>query len=109
MNFELAYTYQFNTRDTFGFALKSTFVKIKGVEQKIFKDPITDGGSFKKSQFGMVCVLSGDGTYHYVDELSMNERDSLSSKDHLKDLFIDGKLVRDDSFSEIRKRLLSNL
>ena len=39
-----SYTYQYNTRDTFGFAIKSTACVINGKEKQIFKDPKTDDG-----------------------------------------------------------------
>jgi nicotinamide phosphoribosyltransferase len=54
-----SYTYQHNTRDTFGFALKSTYAKINGEEKFLFKDPITDSG-VKKSQTGMVIVTQDE-------------------------------------------------
>ena len=40
-----SYTYQYNTRDTFGFALKSTLCVINGEEKQIFKNPKTDDGT----------------------------------------------------------------
>ena len=61
-----SFTYQFNTRDTFGFAMKATYVELeqelpeekwhKGmtkeiVGREIFKDPVTDDGT-KKSATG---------------------------------------------------------
>ena len=100
-----SYTYQFNTRDTFGFALKSTFAIVNGEETKLFKDPATDKEAFKKSQYGMVCVLPGDNTCHYVDNLSFTERNALHEKDLLEDIFIDGRVVRDETFGDIRSRL----
>lgn len=62
-----SYTYQYNTRDTFGFALKSTFTVIKGEERKIFKDPKTDSGNFKKSQTGLVLVKQNDSEIGFVE------------------------------------------
>ena len=99
-----SYTYQYNTRDTFGFALKSTFVMVGGQERNIFKDPVTDNG-VKKSQTGMVAVLKDGGTIHHVDSLSRAERDKLEAVNLLEDVFIDGVLVRDESLQEIRSRL----
>lgn len=45
-----SYTYQYNTRDTLGFAFKATSVRINGVEKDIVKTPKTDMG--KKSLTG---------------------------------------------------------
>ncbi|MGN6492961.1 MAG: nicotinate phosphoribosyltransferase [Agriterribacter sp.] len=40
-----SYTYQYNTRDTFGLAMKATYVEIAGEGRNIFKDPVTDDGT----------------------------------------------------------------
>jgi len=50
-----SYTYQYNTRDTFGFAMKSTFAVVDGKGHQLYKDPVTDNG-VKKSQKGKVVV-----------------------------------------------------
>lgn len=34
-----SYTYQYNTRDTFGYAMKATYAIVNGEERLIFKDP----------------------------------------------------------------------
>lgn len=69
-----SFTYQYQTRDTFGQALKSTLVRINGEEKMIFKDPKTDDGT-KKSQRGRVVVLPGaePNTYVWSDGHSLNE------------------------------------
>lgn len=136
-----SYTYQYNTRDTFGFALKSTLAVIRqdcvdcngtgddlfwveqgrpnwaqcgschgvgsvAVEKQIFKDPKTDDG-VKKSMKGKVMVFEGhdnlpskgiwarDG-YDLADE---------SAWDLLHTIYLDGKLIREQSFSQIRAKL----
>ena len=109
-----SYTYQYNTRDTFGFALKSTYAVVNGEEKKLFKDPITDNG-IKKSQKGLVLVrnISNDddiSQLSYMDDMNKADYDLAKSKfgDLLEPLFIDGKLLREDSLCEIRNRLLDN-
>jgi nicotinamide phosphoribosyltransferase len=52
-----SYTYQMVTRDTFGFALKSTAGIVNGEIREIFKDPKTDSGE-KKSAKGLITVDS---------------------------------------------------
>jgi nicotinamide phosphoribosyltransferase len=94
-----SYTYQYNTRDTFGFALKSTYAVINGDEVQIFKDPVTDSAAFKKSQKGQVCVLRQESGITYIDNLT--EKDHVAG-DLLEDVFIDGKLLRVQSLGEIR-------
>ncbi len=96
-----SYTYQYNTRDTFGFALKSTLAVINGDEKQIFKDPKTDNG-IKKSQKGRVVVLKDGNSLKFVDGLGLND---VVEGDLLTEVFRDGKLLVDQKFSEIRERL----
>jgi nicotinamide phosphoribosyltransferase len=96
-----SYTYQYNTRDTFGFALKSTLVVIDGKEIPIFKDPKTDDG-VKKSQKGRVIVMKDRNSFKAFDGFSLS--DNISS-DELKEVYRDGKLLAEETFSDIRKRL----
>lgn len=101
-----SYTYQYNTRDTFGFALKSTLCVINGVEKQIFKDPKTDDG-IKKSQKGRVVVTKQLGP-NGKDQLVAIDGFSLSDKvkgDLLVEVFRDGKLLVEQTFAEIRERL----
>lgn len=96
-----SYTYQYNTRDTFGYALKST-ATIRGNEEiQLFKSPKTDNG-IKKSQKGRVVVLKDGDTLKVQDGLSLSDN---VSADQLKEVFRDGKLLIDENFSDIRKRI----
>lgn len=102
-----SYTYQYNTRDTFGFALKATHAVINGEEKFIFKDPKTDKDNFKKSQRGMCYVYQDGQDIRYQDELTIEEQ--AKCKDNLLEIvFQNGILVRDHSLSEIRNRLHGN-
>lgn len=99
-----SYTYQYNTRDTFGFALKATHAVIDGEEKFIFKDPKTDKDNFKKSQKGMCYVYREGQDILYKDELTIKKQ--AEYKDNLLEIvFKDGKLIKDYSLSEIRNRL----
>lgn len=99
-----SYTYQYNTRDTFGFALKATHAVINGEEKFIFKDPKTDTGNFKKSQKGMCYVYNEGEDILYKDELTINEQEEY--KDNLLEVvFKDGNLIKDYSLKEIREKL----
>lgn len=99
-----SYTYQYNTRDTFGFALKATHAVINGEEMFIFKDPKTDTGNFKKSQKGMCYVYKEGEEVLYKDELNIKQQESYSDN-LLIPVFKDGKLIRGYSLEEIRNRL----
>ncbi len=96
-----SYTYQYNTRDTFGYALKSTLCVINGDEKQIFKDPKTDNG-IKKSQKGRVVVLKDGNSYKFLDGFSLNDN---VKGDQLIEIFRDGKLLVEQTFSEIRTRI----
>jgi len=98
-------TYQMNTRDTFGQALKSTYAIKGGEEVFLFKDPITDDG-VKKSQKGMVVVSKNyKDELEYTDGHDEQSRRELSNINLLKPLFLNGKLLRDASLSDIRNKI----
>ena len=97
-----SYTYQYNTRDTFGFALKSTLCVINGVEKQIYKNPKTDDGT-KKSQKGRVAVINnGYDGLEFRDGLGL---DDVVKGDLLREVFRDGQLLIDEKFSDIRARI----
>ena len=97
-----SFTYQYNTRDTFGFAMKATYVEINGEGREIFKDPITDDGT-KKSAKGLIQLYNENGQINFTDQVSKEEE----SKGLLQTVYIDGKLIVDDNLNQIRKRLIS--
>lgn len=110
-----SYTYQFNTRDTFGFAMKATYVEIleerndeEGADvytvpvgKPIFKSPKTGDGT-KKSAKGLLQVR-GDGEkgLRVVDEQTWKGEQS----GYLQEIYRDGKLLVNDSLQTIRKRI----
>jgi nicotinamide phosphoribosyltransferase len=98
-----SYTYQYNTRDTFGFAMKATYGEVNGVGREIFKNPITDDGT-KKSAKGLMKIELEENTYVLKDQVSWNEEKT----GELKEIFRDGKLLIDQSLSEIRDRCKSH-
>lgn len=91
-----SYTYQYNTRDTLGFAMKSTYGEVDGKGFEIFKAPKTDSG-IKNSAKGLLRV-NKDGTLSEC--VSWSEEGGL-----LETVFLDGKLVKEYSLSEIRDRI----
>lgn len=94
-----SYTYQYNTRDTFGFAMKATFAVINGNPINIQKDPATDDGT-KKSAQGLLQVTLIDDKLTLKDNCSWEEeKDSL-----LKSVFLNGKLET-ATFQQITDRL----
>jgi nicotinamide phosphoribosyltransferase len=95
-----SYTYQYNTRDTFGFAMKATYGEVNGQGREIFKDPITDDGT-KKSAKGLMKIEWQNGAYKLVDSVSWEQE----KQGELKEVFRDGKLLIDQSLEEIRQRM----
>ena len=115
-----SFTYQFNTRDTFGFAMKATYVELaeldkssnvpdkdgvlgfKTVGREIFKDPITDDGT-KKSATGLLAVFENDidGTYELYDHCNWETEKT----GELKTIYMNGDFYNQTTLTEIRERL----
>lgn len=93
-----SYTYQYVTRDTFGFAMKATHGVVNGVSVDIYKDPITDNG-VKKSAKGLLRVNKDFSLSQQVTQ--DEEKTGL-----LETVFLDGKLVKETNLNEIRNRVL---
>ena len=90
------------TRDTFGFAMKSTDCVVNGKEYTIQKNPKTDRNNLKKSHKGLCYVAEEDGSFVCHDGYTS---ESIPDGSLLTTVFKDGVLVREDNFVEIRKRL----
>jgi nicotinamide phosphoribosyltransferase len=96
-----SFTYQHVTRDTFGFAVKSTYGMVNGEGREIFKDPITDSG-VKKSAKGLLKVTWDGRAFKLVDQQASLEAEP---DDCLVEVFRDGRLVKEQTIREIRARL----
>ena len=97
-----SYTYQCNTRDTFGFAVKATWTMVNGQPISIYKDPKTD--SKKKSARGLLFVgRNSEAGYYLEDDVSPEQENY--EENLLKVLFYNGKFLRRTSLTEIRERL----
>jgi nicotinamide phosphoribosyltransferase len=97
-----SYSYQYVTRDTFGFAMKATSAVINGERHAIFKDPITADGS-KKSARGLLHVGMDHETGKYY--LLYDQNDCGESDGHLKTVFENGELVNFTDLCQIRHNL----
>ena len=101
-----SYTYQHVTRDTYGFAMKATWVKIGGVGKDIYKTPKTDNG-MKKSAKGRLAVAreAYAGDLVLIEQATpRQECDSL-----LRPVWRDGELLVDETFDVVRNRARENL
>lgn len=90
------------TRDTFSSCIKATYCEIDGTPTPIFKDP-KDGG-FKKSQKGCCVVYNSMEGLWYQDEHSWLGA-SNSPYQLLETVFKDGKMVKEQTLSEVRSTL----
>lgn len=118
-----SYTYQYNTRDTFGFAMKATYGEItttgtgdvytETVEpREIFKDPITDDGT-KKSKKGLLQVRNKCTCGHTMTcdcaSTQIEVKDQCTweqeGQGFLQTVFKDGKLTRETTLTQIRQKL----
>ena len=114
-----SFTYQYNTRDTFGFAMKATYVEVteldglsnipdkdgilgfKTVGREIFKDPITDDGT-KKSATGLLCVATHpDGHLVLADRVTWDGE----ANGVLQTIYCDGIFHNLVTLNEIRAKL----
>lgn len=100
-----SFTYQHNTRDTHGFAIKSTYTIIDDTEIKVYKDPKTDDGT-KKSAKGMLRVIKDEsGEFVLEDDLTYDEYKSFDTElDQLKPVLYNSQ-IKQESFQDIRIRV----
>lgn len=95
-----SYTYQYLTRDTFGFAMKATYGEVNGEGREIYKDPITDAGT-KKSAKGLLRVeKEGDNFILYDQQTKEQEGQGL-----LRTVFLNGKLTNPLTFADVRLKI----
>lgn len=119
-----SFTYQYNTRDTFGFAVKATYGEVEEEQEyyhangevdgvtlrtrgrEIFKDPVTDDGT-KKSAKGLLFVGwdADKKTYYLKDQVTKEEFES--SENQLQPIFKDGMILNICTLEEIRQRIRS--
>lgn len=101
-----SFTYQYVTRDSYGFAMKATAVRIDGKVIDIFKKPVTDN-SGKASHKGIPAVYrtiesTDDDPKFFV--IQGSEPRALDECEFRK-VFSDSELLIEQSFDEIRKRV----
>lgn len=95
------------TRDTFGFAVKSTYGEVEEngvtIPREIFKDPITDDG-LKKSAKGLLAVYEQDGNFVLKDQATWDQVKNCA----FEEVWTNGKFVKRQNFAEIRERVAKN-
>jgi nicotinamide phosphoribosyltransferase len=99
-----SFTYEYVTRDTYGFAMKATHGVVNGEHKDIYKDPKTDDG-LKKSAKGLLMVYRDDkGDIKLKDQCTQAEEQS----GLLETVLHDGTYIT-ESLTTIRKRLNNQL
>lgn len=96
-----SYTYQYVTRDTFGFAMKATYGEVHGQGREIFKDPKTDDGT-KRSARGLLRITQNKaGTYTMEDRVSRTQEQTGC----LKTVYKNGQLLVEQSLQQVRANM----
>jgi nicotinamide phosphoribosyltransferase len=110
-----SFTYQYNTRDTLGFAAKGAWFEVeenflatpesvewgvRTVGYDIYKDPVTDDGT-KKSLKGRCAVHIENG--EYVVKIQCDEEEEKGGI--LQTIYEDGKFYNQTTLTEIRERI----
>lgn len=89
---------QNHSRDDLSFAMKVSYIEDdKGNGMEVFKNP--KGDSSKKSKRGRLALVKEDGKYVTINKSQLKGRE-----DMLKDVYIDGKLVNEMTFDEVREQ-----
>jgi len=96
-----SFTYTYVTRDTYGMAMKATYVEIDGEGRNIFKQPKTDDG-MKNSAKGLLKVECDENFNISLKQEVTWEEENCGI---LEEVFRDGELLRDQSLAEIRQIL----
>lgn len=111
-----SFTYQYNTRDTFGFAVKATYGEVlqevftvsntesgpalMPIGREIFKDPITDDGT-KKSKKGLLYVgFSPETGYFCKDQVGKETENDPTNRHEL--VFENSQLRKKTDLDQIR-------
>ena len=95
-----SFTYQYNTRDTFGFAAKGAWFENGGIEYNIYKDPVSDDGT-KKSLKGLCSVVLNNGEYEVLTECTHEQE----SQGELHTIYENGTFYNQVTLSKIRSRI----
>lgn len=97
-----SFTYQYNTRDTFGFAMKATAGIVDGEAREIFKDPVTDDGE-KRSAKGLLAVRRNKVTNDLQLVQGVDWEDVTDCE--FVSVFDNGEICKEWTLAEVRDRL----
>ena len=89
-------------RDTLKFAIKASCVTVDGMERNVSKCPITDKGKMSKS--GKLKLTRKIGLQQSFVTITSNETEYENTIDELVDVYENGKLLKEYTFEDVRKR-----
>lgn len=98
-----SFTYQYVTRDTYGFAIKATAGVVNDKLVEISKDPVTDSGT-KKSAKGLLRVVKDAGEYKLLQQCDIDDMDN----SELKTVFENGEVTNKPTITAIRAKVRSH-
>lgn len=114
-----SFTYQYNTRDTLGFAAKGAWFEVeKPIDEdkivtngttfikksyNIYKDPVTDDGT-KKSLKGLLCVVGNETGFNDI-KVYQECTPEQEERGLLQVIYEDGKFYNQTTLHEVRARL----
>jgi len=93
-----SFSYQYVTRDTFGFAVKATWCKVDGEARDLSKSPVT-GNGMKNSAKGRLAVLRDESGKLVLKNQATEEDEDLSV---LRPVWVNGTFLRRQTFMDIR-------
>ncbi|HHT7856077.1 nicotinate phosphoribosyltransferase [Pasteurella multocida] len=85
-------------RDTMSWAMKASAVCIKGEWHDVYKDPITSQA--KRSKRGLLALVKQEGDWYTIEKKALGNQ-----KNQLQTIFLNGKLLIDENFDDIRMRV----
>jgi nicotinamide phosphoribosyltransferase len=95
-----SFTYQFTTRDTFGYAAKGAWFQENGNAHNIYKEPVTDDGT-KKSLKGKCAVIETNGTYTVQTQCT----DAQENSGLLQTIYENGNFYNQTTLTAIRAKV----
>lgn len=101
-----SFTYEYVTRDTYGFAMKATAVTRANVLHNIFKKPVTDNGD-KNSHKGIPTVYRTTDSTEEKPKFFCTQESKPEALDNcaFQLTYKDGQLLVNEKFDTIRKRV----
>ena len=100
-----SYNYQYVTRDSYGFAMKTTWVEVDGKPKSVFKDPKT-AQNVKSSARGLLTLTEKKGQRVFKQDVHASVEAREKYNDVFNLVFKNGVIMNmEDDFQKIRKNL----